>query len=194
MPSRAVQSLIRRWAAWEDQIPGGRADKRKPSDFDQEQLATGIKVEMEHTTDRQLAQEIAQDHLTEFPDYYKALAKMEKGLEKKASGQRVARQYLIGEQGHWDAATFDWKDPEGMEKWLRWAMQENSFSVLLLHTGSDQYAFLATDNIQWASKLGQDFPGVYQVDSPEAFLAVYWLGMEKIRRKRESETIKTWTA
>lgn len=42
------------------------------------QLNMGIKVEMEHTTSREEAAEIARDHLTERPDYYSKLNKMEK--------------------------------------------------------------------------------------------------------------------
>jgi len=46
------------------------------------QLKMGIEVEKEHTPDPKMAQEIAMDHLTEFPDYYTRLAKMEKEGEK----------------------------------------------------------------------------------------------------------------
>lgn len=66
-----------------DMIPGGRADKKTPSDFDPVQLEKGIKVEMEHTKNKELAREIAMDHLTEFPDYYIALEKMERELEEQ---------------------------------------------------------------------------------------------------------------
>lgn len=38
------------------------------------QLRKGIKVEMEHTTDRAIAKEIALDHISETPDYYDRLA------------------------------------------------------------------------------------------------------------------------
>lgn len=41
------------------------------------QLATGIKVEQEHTTNPEVAREIALDHLMELPDYYSRLEKME---------------------------------------------------------------------------------------------------------------------
>jgi len=58
-------------------IPGGNADGMHPSDFDPLQLAKGIKVEMEHTDDVDLAQEIAMDHLMEFDDYYDRLEVME---------------------------------------------------------------------------------------------------------------------
>jgi hypothetical protein len=61
----------------EDLIPGGLADDADPEDFDQEQLKAGIKVEMEHTDDPKIAQEIAMDHLTEDPEYYVKLDKME---------------------------------------------------------------------------------------------------------------------
>jgi hypothetical protein len=54
-----------------DLVPGGKADKKKPEEFDQEQLAIGTQHELEHTSDATLAQEIAMDHLTEDPDYYK---------------------------------------------------------------------------------------------------------------------------
>jgi len=61
-----------------DKIPGGLADKKKPSDFDKAKLAAGIKVEMEHTSDRAIATEIAMDHLTEDAAYYEKLATIEK--------------------------------------------------------------------------------------------------------------------
>jgi hypothetical protein len=62
----------------EDKIPGGLADKKKPSDFDSEKLKAGIKIEMEHTSDRAVAEEIAMDHLTEDSEYYKKLKEVEK--------------------------------------------------------------------------------------------------------------------
>jgi hypothetical protein len=43
----------------------------------QEQLAKGTEVELEHSTDRAVAEEIALDHLKESPTYYTALGAME---------------------------------------------------------------------------------------------------------------------
>lgn len=60
---------------WKDQIPGGLGDKKKPSDFDSVQLDQGEKIEMEHTSDPAMAREVAMDHLTEDPRYYKKLQK-----------------------------------------------------------------------------------------------------------------------
>jgi len=59
-------------------MKGGIGDKRPDSDFDEEQLKNGIKVEMEHTKDRDIVKKIAKDHLTEDPNYYKKLKKIEK--------------------------------------------------------------------------------------------------------------------
>ena len=46
------------------------------------QLEVGVKIEMEHTTDKQEAKRIALDHLYEFPDYYTRLEIMEKQAEE----------------------------------------------------------------------------------------------------------------
>lgn len=62
---------------YEDNLPGGYADNKKPSDFDRSQLFKGIEVELEHTDNPMLALEIAMDHLTEIPDYYTHLEEME---------------------------------------------------------------------------------------------------------------------
>jgi hypothetical protein len=42
-----------------------------------QQLKKGIEIELEHTTNRAMAKEIALDHLNEMPDYYTKLDKME---------------------------------------------------------------------------------------------------------------------
>lgn len=42
-----------------------------------QQLNKGIQVELEHTSDKSTAREIALDHLAELPDYYTRLSDME---------------------------------------------------------------------------------------------------------------------
>ena len=70
---------------WEDKLSGGLADKKKPEDFDKEQLDKGVEVELEHVDDEDLATEISMDHLTEDPKYYDKLEKVEKhALSKRA--------------------------------------------------------------------------------------------------------------
>lgn len=58
-----------------NKLHGGLADNSNPSDFDNKELSAGIKVELEHTNDKQLAKEIAMDHLKEDPRYYTKLKK-----------------------------------------------------------------------------------------------------------------------
>jgi hypothetical protein len=64
----------------------GLADKKgiTEEDVDPEQLKMGIKVEMEHTDDPNMAKKIALDHLAEIPDYYTRLKKMEDEAKVKA--------------------------------------------------------------------------------------------------------------
>jgi hypothetical protein len=59
-----------------------KKDTRPDQDYDPYWLAQGIQVEMEHTTDPEVAKEIAKDHLDEFDMYYQSLKKMENGLRK----------------------------------------------------------------------------------------------------------------
>ena len=53
-----------------------------PDEVDQKELAMGIEVEYEHTSDRKVATRIALAHLKEIPDYYTRLKKMEAEGEK----------------------------------------------------------------------------------------------------------------
>ena len=60
--------------------------KKFNTDIDilQKELESGIKVEMEHTPNRELAKKIAMDHITEFgAGYYPSLSKMESALKQK---------------------------------------------------------------------------------------------------------------
>lgn len=93
----------------EDQLPGGKGDNTPPQDVDPQQLEMGIKVEMEHTKDREIAREIAMDHLTEDPQYYSHLKnagmadELPKGLEtqipqisKLLNPTKIMQQPVIG--------------------------------------------------------------------------------------------------
>jgi len=71
------------WFKKAKSVPGGLADDKKDTDFDQKELEMGRKVELEHTDDKDLANDISKDHLVEFPNYYTELDKMEKKLKKK---------------------------------------------------------------------------------------------------------------
>jgi len=70
-----------------DKIPGGLAKGMSLSDIAkhhklplkplQSKLEQGIKTEMEHTTDKAVAREIAMDHIYEDPNYYSKLKQIE---------------------------------------------------------------------------------------------------------------------
>jgi len=47
----------------------------------EKELKMGIEIELEHTSDRKIAEKIAKDHLWEFKKYYTELSKMEKRLK-----------------------------------------------------------------------------------------------------------------
>ena len=55
----------------------GKHNDSPDSDFDADELALGIKTEMEHTDNEEEAKSIAKDHLKEDPSYYTHLKEME---------------------------------------------------------------------------------------------------------------------
>lgn len=74
-------------------IKGGKADKMTAKDIAKKfnvsvdkietQIKKGIEIEKEHTNEIEKATEIAMDHISEFPDYYDRIEKMEKDAKKK---------------------------------------------------------------------------------------------------------------
>lgn len=85
-----------------DILPGGLADGKPDSAFKLESLIEGRKVESEHTSSKLLTNEIAKDHLTEDPKYYKKLKKIE-GKEAKFDGPMKPK------------TPADWNDPADRE-------------------------------------------------------------------------------
>jgi len=65
------------------------------------QLEKGIKVELEHTTERSIAREIALDHIGEDPHYYNKLAKV--GLEESFDKPYKLLRWEKGDYGDVDA-------------------------------------------------------------------------------------------
>ena len=76
-----------------DVVPGGLAKGLSLNDIAEKhgvsvdmmvaEFKKGIAVEMEHTTDREVAKEITLDHLFEDPKYYDKLKKVEEYVDKK---------------------------------------------------------------------------------------------------------------
>lgn len=61
----------------------GEHDFTPDSEYDSKELAMGIEVEHEHTKNNIIAKLIARDHLSEIPNYYTLLKKMEKQGKKE---------------------------------------------------------------------------------------------------------------
>lgn len=84
-----------------DQIGGGLADDKTVRDIANKwsapielinlMLKWGVDVEMEHTDDRNIAMEIALDHLMEDPLYYKRLKEMEDDAKEELSNDHTER-------------------------------------------------------------------------------------------------------
>lgn len=55
----------------------GKHDDTTDAHYDPHELAMGVEAELEHTNDKRTAKNIAKDHLSELPDYYSRLKKME---------------------------------------------------------------------------------------------------------------------
>ena len=66
-----------------NRLKGGLGDKLTEKDVDPVQFEKGLKVEMEHTGDANIAREIVLDHLAEYPDYYDRLEKIETTISPK---------------------------------------------------------------------------------------------------------------
>jgi len=65
-------------------LSGGRS-KGKNNNYNPKEIAMGIEVEKEHTSNPLIAEKIAWDHLDEISDYYTRLKKMEKEAGVKES-------------------------------------------------------------------------------------------------------------
>lgn len=76
-------------ASPEEKIPGGEASGMAPTDFEPEQLARGTAEETEHTTDPDIAQEIAMDHLAEDPNFYEKPDAVPHGEEPSGAAAAV---------------------------------------------------------------------------------------------------------
>jgi len=111
----------------EEKIPGGLAKgltlkdlakyHKMPLQSIKKKLDQGIKVEMEHTTDKSIAREIAMDHIYEDPNYYSKLKKIEtEGLEE--DGQKTSDKNMDDYKKQ-NNPSGKVKDPFGLSQFAR---------------------------------------------------------------------------
>jgi len=84
----------------QDKISGGLGDNKPDEDFNKNKLKEGMTVESEHTDNVEVAKEIAKDHLTENPEYYKELRKVEEGLSKRE--RRFVNNFIMSSKDYDD--------------------------------------------------------------------------------------------
>jgi len=71
MKKEVIIAKVKARLAAKDKLPGGDGDNKPDKLFDKKQLEVGIREEMEeHTKDKEIAKEIAKDHLSKNPNYY----------------------------------------------------------------------------------------------------------------------------
>jgi ADP-ribose pyrophosphatase YjhB (NUDIX family) len=87
-----------------DLLPGGAADNVPDSKFHKKDLALGVKDEREHTSNDQVAKEIAKDHLQEDPGYYE-----KEKLSEKAAMPAIIRKLREAKE-HSDNKRYDQKN------------------------------------------------------------------------------------
>lgn len=58
---------------WKEHLKGGKADGKKPSDYDRDDINIGSKIEREHSNQVDIEEEIAMDHEEENDTYYDEL-------------------------------------------------------------------------------------------------------------------------
>lgn len=88
-----------------DLLPGGKADNLPDREFTPAELAEGTKHEHEHTSNDQVAKEIAKDHLQEDAAYYEKV----KQIEKTSLGHPNILQELRAAKEHSDNKRYEYK-------------------------------------------------------------------------------------
>lgn len=148
---------------------GKIASKHKvPKEYIQSQLKAGIRIEMEHTTHKDTAREIALDHLSEDPDYYKKLrkAKLEENEETLPSVEQAKKllpQVLERVQktyNNWDESDIDTYAGGGICHYIA----DDICSVLNDH-GID-CATISCSHEQHVYVAGKFLEGIYSIDIP----------------------------
>ncbi len=87
-----------------NKLVGGLADKLTPKDIADKfnislaqieaQIKRGMKAEKEHTSNEEEQREIAMDHLTENPNYYDYLDKMEKNIDISENTKSLIKRLI----------------------------------------------------------------------------------------------------
>lgn len=133
---------------WKDKLEGGKADDKTPDDFNSDDIAIGTSVEREHTSNPDIATEIAMDHLEENPEYYDELiasgiADEEesidlfdelKGKNSREKAQKDIKDFM--EEGDSDDGDY-YDDDEGKEEFDEGDFDEDELGTDLADIGDE---------------------------------------------------------
>lgn len=181
----------------EEKLEGGNSDKKTLRDLAKKhskgdvdrmmlklnkQLSMGMKVELEHTKDKQKAKEIAMDHLWEDPNYYTKLSKIEnKEVEDDDDDKKISakKQFSTDLQKDKDYLEFK-KNVKFRDRY-----REYSFGIPNV-TSDDPYI----KKRKWSRPGKEETKEATGTGSSGAFVGPLFGGDSKFIKKSQSETPK----
>lgn len=86
-----------------------RVNIRKRVPYSKAELERGTRHEMEHTKNKEAAKKIAEDHLREYPTYYRRLAEAERVMrrDKRRKLRNAARREIEARRSPFSMGLFD---------------------------------------------------------------------------------------
>ena len=147
-------------------LHGGEGDNKKDDEFDKKELVKGMDHEREHTTSKKIQKEIAKDHLTEDPEYYEKLEKIEKkSVDKLIKLRSILRKFKLEADRnnyHYFLVANDPSDPLAGAEVSR--VIDNPDSIIRKHIQlhKDFSINSGYQNIKWAQdNINKELPDVY---------------------------------
>ena len=139
-------------------LVGGKGDNLSPSDVDLFELRKGLKVEREHTKDKNIASEIALDHLAEDPKYYTHLESIHKENPiKDPEGGLTAegrKHYKETQGSNLQAGVMKVETLEDLKRWGSWARRFYGRSILPpMKDHNGEPTRIALDAQAWGCKI-----------------------------------------
>lgn len=139
-------------------LVGGRGDRLSPSDVSPIEYAKGLRVEKEHTINKEVASEIALDHLAEDDQYYTHLESIHKENPiKDPEGGLTAqgrKHFKETEGANLKPGVMKVETLEDLKRWGQWARRFFGRSVLPpLKNEKGEPSRLALDAQAWGCKI-----------------------------------------
>jgi hypothetical protein len=188
-------------------IPDGVAKRRGVTarDVDPRELARGTEHELEHTTSRRIARQIALDHLAEDPKYYVKLARIEKNPHEEQeteTARRMLSRYsspkVAAEMAHFHAMDH----PPGSTKRSYWQRvrdeilrlskertQRNPLSELWA-SSKDRYRASAKEKRMYGGSTVTEFYVGKKGDEDDASKWVVQVGYGKTPGERKTDAMR----